>query len=231
MKFSLVIPCYNEGQNLSLLLKRCQELIDQSGCEIIIVNNGSTDNTQAILRDILENGVHSFKYVDIPKNIGYGHGILQGLHAATGQYIGWTHADLQTNPLDCLEAWKILEKEPEAFVKGLRKGRGLFDIFFTSGMSLFETILLKKPMRDINAQPTIFSRDFIEHWTNPPSDFSIDLYAYYQALLLKKPIKRFSVYFGKRLHGKSSWNDGLLARLRFIRRTIAFSFHMRNSNL
>ena len=48
-------------------------------------------------------------------------------------------------------------------------------------MSLFETLLLRTRLWDINAQPTMFHRDFFASWDRPPHDFSLDLYAYYGA--------------------------------------------------
>ena len=62
--------------------------------------------------------------------------------SAGGEYIGWTHADMQTDPADILKALEIIEREQGlVFVKGNRKGRPLFDVFFTAGMSLFETFI------------------------------------------------------------------------------------------
>ena len=78
--------------------------------------------------------------VRVEVNQGYGYGILQGLRQCRGEYIGWTHADMQTDPADILKALEIIEREQGlVFVKGKRKGRPLFDVFFTAGMSLFET--------------------------------------------------------------------------------------------
>ena len=48
-------------------------------------------------------------------------------------------------------------------------------------MSLFETIYIGKALWDINAQPNIFHRQFFEGWSNPPFDFSLDLYALYMS--------------------------------------------------
>jgi hypothetical protein len=95
------------------------------------------------------------------------------------------------------------------------------------GMSFFELILLGKKMWDINAQPTIFSRNFFESWSDPPHDFSLDLFAYYQALQSGLVIYRFPVHFGKRLHGVSHWNINWDARRKFIQRTIDFSLQLK----
>ena len=49
MKFSLVIPCFNEGENIPLLIQRLKDIFTFNDMEIILVNNGSTDNTQSIM--------------------------------------------------------------------------------------------------------------------------------------------------------------------------------------
>ena len=159
------------------------------------------------------------------ENKGYGYGILKGLEHAKGEYLGWTHADSQTDPNDVLIGHKLLENETasDIFLKGKRYGRPKSDLFFTHAMSLIELILLKQLLIDINAQPTLFSRDFYEKWTNPPFDFSLDLYSYFLAKKNKLKIIRFPVAFGKRIYGTSSWNTGLKGRLKFIMRTLNFS--------
>lgn len=227
MKLSLVIPCYNESENLPLLLNRFEEFENYNqDIEIVIVDNGSTDKTQTIL-DKLVPKFSFIKRVRVENNQGYGHGILAGLRAASGEILAWTHADMQTDPSDALQAINFFEKksQPEKlFVKGRRYGRPLTDVFFTTGMALFESLLLRKLMWDINAQPTMFHRDFFNTWILPPNDFSLDLYAYYMAKKKDLEVIRFPVLFGERAHGISHWNISFLAKYRFIKRTLTYSF-------
>ena len=228
MKFSLIIPCYNEAENLSLLFSRCENLTEQADIEVIFVDNGSTDNSPEVLQELLR-GSLKCRGIRVEVNQGYGYGILAGLKAAKGDIIGWTHADLQTDPLDVLKAIKLFEQYgSNVFAKGRRYGRPLSDVIFTSGMSIFETILLWRPMWDINAQPTMFSRNFFDNWYNAPYDFSLDLYAYYQAMEHGLQVKRFPVRFGERAYGKSHWNVNWAAKRKFIYRTIKFSLELRN---
>lgn len=229
MKFSLVIPCYNEATNLPLLLDRCKALEVCKDLEVILVDNGSTDNSPQVLRDLLPShpGCRSIR-VDV--NQGYGFGILSGLRAARGEILAWTHADMQTDPQDVLRGLELFERHGhDIFVKGRRHERPVMDIFFTIGMSFFETLLLARPMWDINAQPTMFARSFFERWDTPPHDFSLDLYAYYQARIQGLPVQRFPVRFGPRAHGVSHWNVNWSAKKKFIKRTIAFSMELKRS--
>lgn len=226
MRISLVIPCYNESKSLPELLQKCQKAFDGKNIEVVIVDNGSTDNTQEVLDTILKD--YSFvTLVKVETNIGYGNGILQGLYRASGEILGWTHADLQTNPNDLNQGLVFFENAEDikkVFVKGERYGRSFFDVFFTIGMAIFETILMRTKMWDINAQPTLFHKSFFKSWADPPQDFSLDLYAYYMAKKKGLKISRFPVVFSERLYGVSKWNVSFISKYHFIKRTLIFSF-------
>ncbi len=226
-KLSLVIPCYNEAANLPLLVDRCAVVLaDAPDLEVVLVDNGSTDASSVLLPELLE--PHDrIRSVRVDDNRGYGHGILAGLAAAEGEFLAWTHADMQTDPADAVRGLALLGGDPACFVKGRRFGRPAADVFFTVGMSLFETALLQTRLWDINAQPTMFHRSFYEGWVDPPTDFSLDLYAYHRAHEQGLTIERMPVYFGPRAHGESRWNIGWTSRLRFIRRTVEFSLQLR----
>jgi len=222
---SLIIPCFNEAKNLPILISRCKDLIEKYPVEIILVDNGSTDNSSMLIAK------YPFvKLVKVKKNEGYGNGILEGLNNASGEILAWTHADLQTDPNDLMRGLELVlaSTNPQRlFLKGRRYGRSFFDLIFTFGMSVFETLLLQKLMWDINAQPTIFHKSFFQIWKNPPNDFSLDLYVYFMAKKSKLVIKRFPVKFSKRLHGTSDWNTSLLGKYKFIKRTLSYSFNLK----
>jgi glycosyltransferase involved in cell wall biosynthesis len=94
LKLSLFIPCYNEAANLPLLLYRCREVARQPGCEVILVDNGSTDSSPDIWQKLLP-AYPGCRDIRVEKNRSYGFGLLCGLKAATGDVLGWTHADMQ----------------------------------------------------------------------------------------------------------------------------------------
>ena len=174
----------------------------------------------------------NIRAIRVEQNQGYGFGILSGLRAASGHVLAWTHADLQTDPGDALRGMQRFEASADParlFVKGGRYGRPWADVFFTVGMSAFETMLLGARLWDINAQPTLFPASFFATWIDPPHDFSLDLYAYYQARRLGYAVDRFPVRFDKRLHGQSRWNVDYRAKLRFIRRTVDYSLRLRKT--
>ena len=229
MKLSIVVPCYNEEKNISLILNKFSEVIHRDDVEVVLVNNGSTDSSQEVFNELVPQ--FSFaRVVKIEVNEGYGHGIITGLKSAKGEFIGYTHADMQTDPHDVIKALEIIEKQDDptkCYVKGDRKGRPFFDQFFTSGMSFFETLYMGKKLWDINAQPNIFHRDFFNGLKDTPKDFSLDLFFLYKAQQENLNIIRFDVVFPERIHGESSWNTGLSAKWKFIKRTLEFSVKLK----
>ncbi|WP_424766491.1 glycosyltransferase family 2 protein [Paenibacillus sp. sgz302251] len=229
IKLSIVVPCYNEEKNIPLILERFASYINRNDIEVLLVNNGSTDNSQNVLNNLI--GDYSFaRTVHVEKNQGYGYGILFGLSNTLGEYIGWTHADMQTDPADLLKAFQLIEDNnnpTNIYVKGIRKNRPLMDQFFTFGMSVFETIYMNKILYDINAQPNVFHRSFYKSWSNAPHDFSLDLFVLYMAKQNGLNVMRFDVIFPNRVHGQSSWNTGLSSKWKFIKRTLHYSIKLK----
>lgn len=227
MRYSLIVPCYNESKSIPRLIDNCIKILKKKNVEIILVDNGSTDDSFKILTNLSKKN-KLIKIIKIKKNKGYGYGILKGLKFSTGDIIGWTHADLQTELSDYLKAIKFFKNpKDKIFVKGRRLNRNFKDSFFTFGMSLLATILLNKSYWDINAQPTVFTKDFFNKWKKPPYDFSLDLYAYYFSNRNNLIKKRINVYFKKRIYGLSSWNFNFNSKMKLICNTIKFMIEIK----
>ncbi len=228
MKLSIVVPCYNEAKNIPLILERFAAVLGRPDIEVVIVDNNSKDESAAVLKELLQK--YGFARSVFESRPGYGSAVLAGLRAAKGDYLGWTHGDLQTPPADVLRALEIIEKDgnkSDVYAKGFRHGRPFTDTVFTLGMGLFETLYFGRALFDVNGQPNIFHRTFFEAWQDPPTDFALDLYALYLARKRGLRVLRFPVIFPKRLHGESTWNRGWGDRWKFIKRTMSFSVRLK----
>jgi len=208
--------------SLNKLVDNCLTNINDN-VEIILVDNGSTDNTfESLLSLSLPSNLIP---VRVEKNIGYGNGILYGLNLAKGEVISWTHADLQTDVSDVIKGFKKFENEllnKKCMVKGERKNRNLIDFFFTFSMGAYSSILLNKWMYDINAQPKIFHRSFLEEFENPPLDFSLDLYLIYFFKLRNIKVKTFPVIFKNREYGEAKGGGTIKGKIKLIIRTLKY---------
>lgn len=220
---TIVIPCFNEEGNLRALIA---SIINSNlPVDYILVDNGSTDDTRQVMK--LYENVPNITFLYLNENKGYGGGIKAGLNVAKTTYVGWTHADLQSDINDLSFAINICKSGTVDVVKGLRSNRRISEKVFSVGMTLVEFLIFGMWLPDINAQPTIFKKTLYLDWKSPPDDFSLDLSLMHFARTRDASIQRFKVVWRDRVHGESKWNIGLRAKLKFILRTIKYSIALR----
>jgi len=120
MDLSIVIPMFNEAENVEITLKRVEEVLVQfqGSFEIIPVNDGSTDNTFEILKKVAERD-EKIRVASYPKNIGRGMALRTGFKKSSGEIIISIDADLSFAPHHLLDLIKVLRDEPDIdFVLG-----------------------------------------------------------------------------------------------------------------
>ena len=91
-QLSIVIPCYNEEQDLPLSMPPLFAALRRLGLrhEIVLVNNGSKDRTPELIDGFA--ATEPVRRVDVPVNQGYGLGVITGLRAARGELVRQTRA-------------------------------------------------------------------------------------------------------------------------------------------
>lgn len=228
---SLVIPCYNEAPNLRRLVNAVAGSIPADiSMEVIFVDNGSTDTSARIFAEILPR--HPFAVgVRVPINKGYGDGIMTGLKRATGGVVGWTHADLQTDPADVVNGYRAFRHElieGRAALKGRRVNRPTVDRLFTAGMSIAASLALGGRFSDVNGQPKLFSRKLIAEMDAAPGDFSLDLYLLWLARHKGYAIVEHPVAYGRRAGGEAKGGGSLRVKWTLTRRTLTFIRRLRH---
>ena len=98
LTLSILIPCFNEEKTIIEVLKKINlQKIDKIDFEIIVINDGSSDNTLSLLK---ENDHLYSQLVNLSKNLGKGGAIIEGLKVANGAYILFQDADLEYDPSD-----------------------------------------------------------------------------------------------------------------------------------
>ena len=167
MKLSLVVPCFNEEENVQLFFDETQRAFEGivGNYEIVFVNDGSTDNTRKNLKVIYENNSDKVQVLTFSRNFGKESAIFAGLSHAKGDLVCIIDADLQQRPevviemlkamseddaIDCVTAYQENRKESKfmtvvksVFYKVINK---IADVDFVNGASDFR--LMKRNMVD-----------------------------------------------------------------------------------
>ena len=159
MKLSLVVPCYNEQDNVCALYDACQQAFAGKigEYELVFVNDGSKDDTWKALKSLWEQK-KNVKILNFSRNFGKEAAMYAGLQKAEGQYVTVIDADLQQRPeivvdmvefleanedYDCVAAYQQERKEGAAlsfFKKTFYKLiNSMCEINFRSGASDFRT--------------------------------------------------------------------------------------------
>ena len=104
-KFSVIVPIFNEEKTIIKLLNRISETKKQGfDYEIIVINDGSTDNSLKLLE---ENKSLYDQLITYEKNRGKGYAVKKGLENSRGEYIIFQDADLEYDPVDFKKFEKI----------------------------------------------------------------------------------------------------------------------------
>jgi len=124
MKLSLVVPVYNEEQNLPLLFDAIHKVMDalDHTWELILVDDGSRDNSLVVLNELVVKDPQHVRVVVFRRNFGQTAAIAAGIDHAKGEIIILLDADMQNDPADIP---LLLAKLDEGYdvVSGWRKER------------------------------------------------------------------------------------------------------------
>lgn len=115
MKISLIVPCYNEQENIEEFYNVASRTfsVETLEYELIFVDDGSKDGTLDILKRIYEGDNKHVNVISFSRNFGKESAIYAGLNNASGDFVTIIDADLQQRPELVISMLKILEEHPE----------------------------------------------------------------------------------------------------------------------
>jgi glycosyltransferase involved in cell wall biosynthesis len=121
---SLVIPCYNEQENVPTLIQRVHASLVKIGgpFEVIIIDDGSTDSTPKLLEDAMR-GHDWLRVIRMARNGGQSAAFEAGFDAARGEVIATIDADLQNDPEEIPRLLPLLDEKKVDMITGWRKDR------------------------------------------------------------------------------------------------------------
>lgn len=148
---SLVIPTYNEEENIGFVIKDSLKKLPKyfNQWEILIVDDGSTDKTSRIVEKYTQKYSRVF-LIKQPKNVGFSHALLSGIKKSKMEFVAYMPADRQFLTDDMRHCFEVLDKSD--LILGYRGGRTDYAtkrIFFSYGYLLLLLILFDVKYMDV----------------------------------------------------------------------------------
>lgn len=173
MKLSIILPAYNEGDHIEQVIQQAldaRSIIKKDAgfddVEIVIVNDGSVDDTKINIEKLLGQQPDSFVFRSHEENQGYGAALKTGFEAATGDYLAFMDADGTIDPLSFIGMYLELKKSSGDMALGVRFGnadskmpviRKLGNYFFAALLSF----LSGEKVRDTATGIRLFKKDIL----------------------------------------------------------------------
>ena len=212
MKFSIIIPAFNEEANIASCIVNLDDVLKDYDHEFVVVNDGSTDRTGAVLKGLKKGGL--LKIIDRPVgDSGIGKAIKAGILAATGDFIIVAMADSSDDPRDALQMVQIASKSDVDGVYGTRFSKGgkvsnypplkrLVNRLYNHLVS----VLLAIPHDDMSNAFKMYRRQLLQDLDIESNGFDITIELPVKALLrAKKGIVIIPIKWKGRKEGQPKW--------------------------
>ena len=201
---SIVIPAYNEESIIKQTVNSTLKELYKSKIkfEMVLVDNGSSDNTLKILNNLKDKNI---KVVKLRENQTFGGGVIAGLSAAKGDFVGITCADNQVNPSEMIKMYNIAFKRKMDFCKGDRrlKYKKWFRRFASRVYRFLVITLFMIKIKDINGYPIIMKRSVYEDINPQLRNWTINVEMLYKAKKKNYKVIEIPVEHGERKGSKS----------------------------
>ena len=193
MNLSVVIPVYNEAENIGEILKRVQST--NLAREIVIVDDGSKDGTRETLQDL--NGQENVRVILHERNQGKGAAVVTGLRAARGDVLLIQDADLEYDPRDYPVLLQPIEEGKADVVYGSRflgaphRVTMFWHLMANRMLTLMTNILYNTILTDMETGYKVFRREVVENMKIRAKRF--DFEPEFTAKVLKRNYRIFEV--------------------------------------
>lgn len=203
---SLVLPFYNEEENIRDVVNGLSVACEKAHIdyELVLVNNGSVDDSASILGDLAKEKPDRIKVINIPSNQGYGWGIINGFNNASGEYVGFMSGDGQTSPEDLLRVFHGMSENFD-IVKAKRTVRndGIARKILSKVCNFLFLALFNVNTSDVNGSPKILKNELLRKIAPTSKDWFINAEIVIKAMYLNLKLKEVPVEFLRREKGRS----------------------------
>ncbi|MBF0614748.1 MAG: glycosyltransferase family 2 protein [Magnetococcales bacterium] len=228
-KLSVVVPCFNERHTLPRILERIlQAPTSGLALEIVLVDDGSSDGSQAIARELATRHPQ-IRFLEHATNQGKGAALRTGLQAATGDIVLIQDADLEYDPLEYPKLLKPIVEGNADVVYGsrFRGGEEVRVLYFWHMMgnrilTFCSNLLTNLTLTDMETCYKVFRRPVIDQIRIQENRFGFEPEITAKIARIRPPIRIFEVpisYYGRSYQEgkKIHWKDGVRALYCIVR--------------
>lgn len=211
MKLSIVIPVYNGASTITALVEEVFKVIQNYELEIVLVNDGSRDNSEAVCEKLTVN--KSIKFISLRKNFGEHNAVMCGLNYTTGDYVAIIDDDFQNPPREILNLVEEARKGYDVvYSKYKVKKHNPFRNFGSKVNDFVATSLLNKPKNLYLSSFKVIKKEVVDEIIKYKGPFP-----YVDGLLLRvtRNISTVFVEHNARQEGKSNYTLQKLLSLYF----------------
>ena len=218
-QLSVIVPVYNEAKTIRQILEKIDFLtLDK---EIIVVDDGSTDETGKILREIR---ISHLKVIHHSSNRGKGAAVLTALSHAQGEFVIIQDADLEYDPNDYSRLMQARIETNADIVLGARFTKGYKGTFIPQLGNRFLTSLMnflfQTKLNDTFTCYKLFRRETILQLSLEAQSFDIEIEIVAKAIQKKLKIQEVPILYHPRTYAegkKIRWKDGIRAIFSIIK--------------
>jgi undecaprenyl-phosphate 4-deoxy-4-formamido-L-arabinose transferase len=209
---SIVVPLYNAAATLPALYQEISALQVQGGHELIIVNDGSRDETEAVALKLVRESQMPMTFLSLSRNFGEHNAVLAGLRAVSGRYAVTLDDDLQNPPSEALKLLAVAEAENRDVVFGIyeRKEHAWWRNAGSQLTNLIADFVVEKPKKLYLCSFRCLSRFVVDEITKSRTP-----YPYIDGLIFQvtQNVGTARVRHVERAQGSSGYNFRKLMRL------------------
>jgi glycosyltransferase involved in cell wall biosynthesis len=205
---SVFFPAYNDALSLPGLLRKTFEVLERhvEEYEVVVVNDGSRDNTAEVLDDLRRAYAPHLRVITHPENRGYGGALRSGLGAAKKEFVFYTDGDGQYDVGE-LPALLALAGPGTGLVNGYKLERQdpLHRIWIGSTYNFCARLLFRIRIRDIDCDYRLIRRTLLDqiHLTSTSGTICVELVRKLE--LSGSEVKEVGVHHYPRLYGRSQF--------------------------
>lgn len=230
-EISVVLPVYNEADNISKVIERIVYVLEPlfKRYEIIVVNDGSTDGTVEIVKELAQDNLN-IKLISFGKNEGYGIALRKGFKNASYELIFYTDADGQFDVSELAAMLPLMDTYDVVVGYRLKRAEGIGRRISSLVYNGFVSAYLRIRFKDVNCSFKLFKKKVMENINLHSRGFAVDAEILWKAeragfKICEKGVRHFRREHGCSTVRLSSFADTIkeVIRIKRMEKNIVFS--------